>query len=253
MKSQKAYAPANISLIFKVVTGGSLGVGFTVDKGVTAEVSPAKKTEIFFNGKPITLPTVASVINQPFKIYLQSKLPLGAGFGLSGASAFATALATHKKSRLDCAKIAHKAEIKNKTGLGDVVNQYFGGFLVKRVSSAKFKVEHLPLGGTPLYCISYGKLLTSTVLAKNYSRINRAADKALRKIIPELSFSEVLSIAKKFALESGLLTSKKIITCIDSIEKHGGHATMIMLGEGVVSDTLFPGSIKLTVSERVLE
>lgn len=243
-----SYAPGNISLIFKILKKGSLGVGFTVNKGVTAEVLPAKKTEVFFNGKKINFPTVQSVLTRSMRVLLTSDLPLGAGFGLSGASTFATALALHKTSRLRCAKIAHWAEVKNKTGLGDVVNQYFGGFLVKRVTSAKFQVERLPLVGTSVYCISYGKLLTASVLS-HADRINPAAERALPKITNNLSFSEILIIAKQFAVESGLLTSQKVIQLIQRIEKRGGHATMIMLGEGVVSNIPFPGSMKLTVSE----
>lgn len=243
-----SFAPGNISLIFKVLKNGSLGVGFTVDKGVTAEVFAAKKTEIFFNGKKIHFPTVESVLLKPTKVLLKSDLPLGAGFGLSGASAFATALAVFRKTRLECAKIAHRAEVENKTGLGDVVNQYFGGFLVKRVTSAKFQVERLPLVGTSVYCISYGKLLTASVLS-HADRINHAAKKALRKIKNDLSFSEILCIAKQFAVESGLLTSQRVIDLIAKIEKRDGHATMIMLGEGVISDIPFPGSMKLRVSE----
>lgn len=249
MKSQKAYAPANISLIFKILRQGSLGVGFTVDKGVTAQVYPAKTTEIFYNGKRINFPTVQSVLGEPKKVHLQSDLPLGAGFGISGASTLATLYAMNRvKSKLLLAKIAYRAEVKNQTGLGDVVNQYYGGFLIKRVSSAKFQVERIPLGGTSVYVFSYGKLLTTSVLLNADKRINTAADRALRKIKNDLSFSQILVIAKEFAKESGLLTSKRVTRIIGAIEKRGGHATMIMLGEGIVSDTPFAGALKLTVS-----
>jgi len=221
-----------------------------VDKGVTAEVYPSKKTKIFFNGKRILFPTVEAILTKPTKVLLKSDLPLGAGFGLSGASAFATALATRNKTKLECAKIAHRAEVKNKTGLGDVVNQYYGGFLVKRVSSAKFQVQRIPIKNIPLYCISYGKLLTSSILQneKLIKRINIAADSALEKINRKMKLAEILTVAKKFAIESGLLTSKRVIHLIENVENRGGHASMIMLGEGVVSDIPFEGAIKLMVS-----
>lgn len=267
MNIVRAFAPANISLIFKVMPHkdpskmGSLGVGFTVDKGVIVTIKKSKKTEVLFNKKPIDLPTVVSVIKaltkKPLSISIESPLPLGSGFGISGASALASALAVNtllalKKSRLELAKIAHRAEVENKTGLGDVVNQYYGGFMVKFVSSAKFQVKRLPLAGTPVYCISYGKLLTSSILNNPAAvkRINVAADHALPQMKKKVNFSDILVIAKAFAQESGLVTSKRVMERIHSIEKRGGHATMIMLGEGVVSDIPFDGALKLTVSER---
>ena len=62
-----------------------------------------------------------------------SSLPLGYWFGISGASALATAYALNrllklKKSNKELAIIAHIAEVESKTGLGDVTNQYYWGF-----------------------------------------------------------------------------------------------------------------------------
>ena len=48
--SVRAFAPGNISCIFRIVNNKSkkhsLGVGFTVDKGVIVNVSKSKKTKI---------------------------------------------------------------------------------------------------------------------------------------------------------------------------------------------------------------
>ena len=271
MKNVRAFAPANISLIFKVVPHkdpakmGSLGIGFTVNKGVIVTVKKSKKTEVFFNKKSINLPTVLSVVkaltNEPLHISIESPLPLGSGFGISGASALASALAINKLfnlhgTRLELAKIAHTAEVENKTGLGDIVNQYYGGFFVKFYSSSSFIVQSVPIVDIPVYCISYGKLLTSSVLqnSDNLKNINGKASTALRsmkKLLRKSSiqFGEILSIARIFARESGLLTSKSVQTLIETIEKRDGHASMIMLGEGVVSDIPFEGALKLKVSE----
>lgn len=90
----KAFAPGNISCVFKIYSHknprwmGSYGFGFTVNEGVVVEASKSKKTEIFFNNKPINFPTVKGIIKklteEKLRIYLNSKLPLGCGFGLSG-------------------------------------------------------------------------------------------------------------------------------------------------------------------------
>src|SRR3990167_1983065 len=132
---------------------GSYGIGFTLNEGVIAEASRAKKKGVFYNNLPISFPTVISVINrlteEKLRVHIKSKLPLGCGFGLSGASALAAAYAINgllklKKSKKELAIIAHTAEVENKTGLGDVVNQYYGGFCIKSKPSSYFIVEKIP-------------------------------------------------------------------------------------------------------------
>ena len=140
----KAFAPANISCIFRIYRHknprwmGSYGVGFTLSEGVVVKASKSSKMIIFFNDKKVNFPTVKSVIkkltNKNLKINIKSKLPLGCGFGLSGASALATAYAVNKllklkKSYKELAIIAHIAEVKNKTGLGMLQTSITGGFL----------------------------------------------------------------------------------------------------------------------------
>ncbi len=278
MKTVQAFAPANISLLFKVVPHedparmGSLGCGFTVNEGVTVTVKrdsgnpkdSRNQTVILFNSTPLNFPTVTSVVNRLTRsdlvIDIRSRLPLGSGFGISGASALATAYAVNQllslnKSSLELAKLAHTAEVENKTGLGDVINQYFGGFFVKFVSSSQFIAKRIPINNIPVYCVSYGKLLTSSILNNPtiVKEINGAADTALAQIkqllhAPALTFPDILAGAKQFAKESSLLTSPSIMNMIREIEARGGHASMIMLGEALVADIPFEGAIKLIIS-----
>ena len=153
------------------------------------------------------------------------------------------------------AKLAHTAEVENKTGLGDVINQYYGGFFVKFVTSSQFVAEPIPISDIPVYCISYGKLLTSSILNNPgaIAKINHAADTGLFQIKQLLSkstisLSQIFTIAKQFANDSSLLTSSRIMNTMKGIETRGGHTTMIMLGEGIVADIPFDGATKLTIS-----
>lgn len=274
----KAYAPGNISCIFKIHENpdpakmGSLGVGFTVDKGVTVEAHLSSKTEIYFNNHYINFPTVKSVIRKLItnkKIHLNincfSPLPLGGGFGLSGASALASAYAINKllnlsHSNLELAKSAHIAEVENKTGLGDVVNQYFGGFLLKLKPSPEFKVQKINLDGLPVYCKIFSSLSTKKIISdqKIKKLLNDSSTSALNKIHmlmqdrqkTQIKFSELITISKEFAQNSGLITNKKVISQINKIESIGGHASMIMLGNAVFSDTPFKDSLKLKISNN---
>ena len=82
----------------------SLGMGFTVKEGVEVIVSEHHETEVLFNGECINFPTVRAVVNRlthnsgitGIKVEITSPLPLGCGFGLSGAAALATAYALNE-------------------------------------------------------------------------------------------------------------------------------------------------------------
>src|SRR3989344_784315 len=237
MKTAKAFAPANISCIFRIHEHknprwmGSSGVGFTVNEGVVVSVKATnnEKNIIKFSNKKIIFPTVESIIkklnknNENFEINIESKLPLGCGFGLSGASALATAYALNKllnlkKNQKELAIIAHTAEAENKTGLGDVVNQFYGGFCVKSKPSSHFIVKRLNIN-------------------KNLNNKN-------------IKFKDIIKISKGFAVGSGLLKDKNTIEAIKNIEKNKGNASMIMLGNAVFSDKYFKGAIKLKISDK---
>lgn len=268
----RAFAPANISCIFTVQKNknprlmGSTGLGFTIDKGVVVEVSkiPLNSSQIFFNNKKIKFPTIQTVIktltDEHVQIRISSELPLGFGFGLSGASALATAYAINKlfklkKTKKELAILAHTAEVKNKTGLGDVVNEYFGGFCLKVRSSSQFKVVKIPLTGTSVYCRCFSPIQTKSILSnpKKIKLINLAGEKAIEKIqhLPKpIQFSDLINISKEFVEESRLLTDTKTKETIETIMKNKGYASMIILGNGVFSDKPFPGSIKFTISNN---
>ncbi len=273
MKKIQAFAPGNISCIFKAYKrkdprwSGSFGVGFTLSEGVVVTVANAEKTEILFNSEKINMPTVFGVLrdltDQSIAVEIETKLPLGCGFGVSGAVALATAYAVDKllhlkKTKKALAIIAHTAEVKNKTGLGDVVNQFFGGFFLKEKPSSSFSVTKILVKEKTVYCRVFSPLSTKSVLndEKLLSRIDTVATRALgsiKNVLQEknvLVLADILAISKQFVLEGGLLKDKNVIQTIDAIEKKGGSATMIILGNAVVSTISFPGAVKFSLSEK---
>ena len=260
----KAFAPGNVSCIFRIVDGKfdrhSLGVGFTVDKGVIVSVSKAKRTRIYANGKRIRFPTVKTVIkeltDENVKVEIKDQLPAGIGFGISGASAIATAYAINKllklgKSKKHLAMVAHNAEVLNGTGLGDVGGQFNGGFNMKVKRGRPLDCINLSIKGVVYYAffskISTKKIINSKLKKK---RINKAGDRALKRIIAlkDKTLKDVIRISRDFSLESGLLKDKKVKYLIKNIENKGGNASMIMLGNAVYSDKPFKGCKKLKIS-----
>lgn len=273
MKTARGFAPSNISLLFKVMPDpdpakmGSLGSGFTVNEGVTVAVSKAAKTTVSYNGQSIDLRTVMDVAkdltDEPLAIAITSPLPLGSGFGISGASALATAYAINalcdlKKESIALLKIAHRSEVVNKTGLGDVGNQWYGGCCVKFITSSLFQAERLPFTGTTVYVRSWGKIPTPSILsnAELLTSIDTAGDSALAELKkrmhdPSFSFADLLGIANRFTRESGLLSyAPHAQRVMEKIEESGEHAAMIILGDALVSDTQFEGATKLVISEE---
>src|SRR3989338_5804101 len=255
MISAKAFAPANISCIFKVYEHknqrwmGSYGLGFTLNEGVVVSVSKANRDKVVFNGHSINFPTAKSVIEkltkEKMRVNIKTKLPLGCGFGLSGASALAAAYAVNKlfnlsKSNKELAIIAHTAEVENKTGLGDVVNQFYGGFCLKLKPSSYFIVKKIPINNINVYCRYFSKISTKSIITtpKLKNKINESASVALNKIKEimknsKIKFKDIIKISKEFAINSDLLKDKKTIEAIKNIEKNNGNASMIMLGNAV--------------------
>lgn len=272
----RAYAPGNISCVFKVIPHRdptrmhSLGMGFTVTEGVEVTVSDCSETVVLFNGEDITFPTVRAVVNRliqgtrvaGIRVDLTSPLPLGCGFGLSGAAALATGYALNellhlRKDTESLAMIAHVAEVENRTGLGDVCSQYHGGYLVKLKEGAPLVADRLPIAEQPIYYRYFGPIQTSEVLGNKEQtlRINCAADTALSTLrtltrsrvansgqgSTEL-FNACFAVSKQFSVESGLLRDARVINTIAQIEAEGGVASMIMLGNGVFSTYPFAGA-----------
>ena len=268
----RAFAPGNISCVFKVIPHAdaarmhSLGMGFTVKEGVEVTVSEQNEMEVLFNGARINFPAVRAVVNRliqnmsvvGIKVVITSPLPLGCGFGLSGAAALATAyalnelLTLHKDSE-KLAMTAHIAEVENRTGLGDVCSQYHGGCLVKLKEGSPLTADRLPIAEQPIYYRYFGPIQTSEVLGnrEQTTRINRAADVALNALQTLTNakpnadlFNACFAVSKQFSIESGLLSDARVIDTIAGIEAEGGVASMIMLGNGVFSTHAFEGAVE---------
>jgi len=260
-----AFCPANISLVFETYPAdpphgrGSLGVGITLDAGVTVRVSReplAKRSMILVGGEAWEFPTVRSVLagltGERVRVEIDAAFPFGCGFGMSGASALATALAVNAlldlgKERQDLGLVAHDAEVDNATGLGDVGGQFNGGIMIKTRRHQPLTVEHLPIPVQTLHYRIHGPILTSEVInsPEKLQFINAAGHEALTRIKAaggDITMARLFEISHAFAQASGLLESEEVAADIAAAKAAGHAATMIMLGEAVISTGPFPGS-----------
>ena len=267
-----AFAPGNVSGVFRIVPDDdprrmhSLGMGFTVRHGVTATVGEAPAVEIAFNGEVFDFATVRHVIealvDRPVKVALESPLPLSGGFGLSGASALATAYALDARFGLglgerSLAMAAHVAEVKNLTGLGDVCGQFHGGCLAKLVPGDPLAAVALPVGEQTVFYRYFSPIRTREIIGDpgHAGRINAAADTALADLatladrgVPE--FPEYVAVAKRFSVASGLLRHPGVRRIVTEVEAAGGAASMIMLGNAVFSTIAFDGASETKLAKH---
>lgn len=272
MENAKAFAPGNLSCVFKIIPHPkatkmhSLGMGFTITEGVVATVSKSdSRTTVRFNGADIHFPTVTSTVQKltshPVAVDIDSPLPLGCGFGLSGAASLATTYALNLllelgKSQEELAMTSHVAEVENRTGLGDVCAQYHGGCLVKLKKGYPLAAERLPIPEQAIYYRYFSSIQTKTILenAERRTRINRAADEALEALekltkSDTVDFNACIQLSKQFSLDSGLLEDTRVRKTIREIEEAGGVASMIMLGNAVFSTHPFEGATETKLSE----
>ena len=261
MSTAKAFAPGNVSGVFKIIAHDnpakmhSLGMGFTVSDGVTATVSESESTTVRFNDQLIEFPTVRAVIakltRRPLQVELRTVLPLSGGFGLSGASSLAAAFAVDAllelgRSERELGMAAHIAEVENLTGLGDIAGQFNGGCLVKLIPGDPLAAISLPVPEQVVHYRYFSPINTKDIIGHpdKRERINTAADAALEELgrlksRNESDFAEYIVIAKEFSIQSGLLLDDDVKSAVRECEKAGGSASMIMLGNAVFSNVPF--------------
>jgi pantoate kinase len=241
-------------------------MGFTIREGVTATVAAGERTAVSFNGRGVAFPAVevvvAALAERPVGVALASPLPLGCGFGLSGASSLATAYALDAllglgRSRRELAMTAHVAEVESLSGLGDVCAQFHGGWLLKLREGDPLAAEPVPVTEQPIYYRHFGPIDTKSVIGspEQKARINAAADTALAALARLLEVREeqvepYIEASKAFAIASGLLADPRVQEAIAEVEATGGRASMIMLGHAVFSTKPFEGAVETRLSRE---
>jgi len=273
-----AFAPAHITGFFAAkpdpdpVKAGSVGCGLCLETGVTARViigttgtmgttntaDTTSKTStpditgsgalIRLNGEQIDLPTVEYVVesllgagHSQCVVDLAADVPLGYGFGVSGAAALATALAVNADQRQgltmeQAAAVAHSAEVVNWTGMGDVTGQYTGGLVIRTAAGAPGvgAVKKVPVDAMEVSWVCMGEISTSSVLEdeKTMEKINILGQRALKGMLKRPGVEHFMSLSRDFAFDTGLVSSRAA-DAIEAVEAAGGLASMAMLGDTV--------------------
>jgi pantoate kinase len=247
MTGPRVFVPGHLTAFFTVHEGddpmatGSQGAGLTLTDGVSVSVEPANATAVELDGERMAVEPVERALQAmdlDAIVTAESDLPLGCGFGVSGALTLGAVLAANRQfdrrlSENEAVSIAHGAEVQSGTGLGDVVAQARGGLPIRLEPGDP---HHGLLDGIPgRYRIEYlvrGELDTRETLDRDYEALNRAGREALSLVVDDPTVSTLCRGGRKFAREADLLTPA-LRDIIDDVSAAGGTAAMGMLGETV--------------------
>lgn len=252
--SAKAFAPGHITGFFEAhdnpdpVRKGSTGCGLVLNSGVETTVSIGEdihETKITLNGKNAEGGTISTVVQMltgvPIKVESSANIPVECGLGASGAGALSTAYAINSALSLNLTanklnEIAHIAEVKNSSGLGDVAAQSIGGVVIRTSPGAPHIARHdvIPCPEIDVYCVVLGKLSTGSVLGSEQmlSRINFAGRNAMKRLMQKPTVDNLMLCSRDFSIETGL-ANEKLIEIIEDVEAAGGLASQAMLGNSI--------------------
>ncbi|MCD6371954.1 MAG: pantothenate kinase [Thermococcus sp.] len=257
----RSFVPAHITAFFvprfhdDPLKAGSLGAGVNLEKGVNVFVSVETEVlerhiHVAFNGEPvkreeavISYSVAEEIVPAGFtgeiEIWQYFDFPNGYGFGNSAGGALGTALALSYKlggTWLRAAQVAHKHEVLNRGGLGDVVAQLAGGMevRVKAGGPGIGLVDNLFFEGYKVLVVPLGRLPTREVLDGEVVKVIEAeGSKALEKLLAEPTPERMMVLAREFAEKTGLLSGEllELARELDGVLKNP--SSMIMLGKGL--------------------
>lgn len=245
-----AYAPGSVTTVFVPRPDhdeGSLGVSFAVADGVTVTVDTTQHTRVTLDGDETSIEPVTRVLDRlaiDATVDIETDVPIGCGFGVSGAATLATAIAANTEHDLGhdhptLLDAAHHAELAAGTGQGDVFIQSQGGFLWNTGSDMGHTARD-----DPIAYAANGSIDTSAVLADADAtdRIATAGQPALDSFDPDMPLEDWFTRSWEFAQTAGV-TTDWIQDTVTAVETAGGAATMAMLGDTVIAT---PGTDVLT-------
>ena len=246
-RAATAFVPGHVTGFFSAhpaddpAAAGSRGAGVTLADGVRVSVVPADETALAFEGRPVEMAPVERVLDAldaTVEVTIESDLPLGAGFGVSGAASLGTALGVNAclgggRSENELVELTHVAEVESDTGLGDVVAQARGGLPIRLEPGAP---GHGRLDGVParprVEYLSFGQVSTAEVLTGDTTRLSRAGERALERLTDDPTLETLTRASLRFARDAGLLTDAAA-EVIETVADAGGDAAMAMLGDTV--------------------
>ncbi len=218
----------------------------TVAKQATREIIVEYNDEII--DAPVTRTVVERLLSQhnrnmKVRVQHESALPIGVGFGASGAGALGTAISlghilNNDLTVEEAARYAHYAEVTNHTGLGDVLAQVAGGFEIRLrpgapgigeiMNMSSSNMPHVVLAGAA--GLETRNFLTDTSWR---ARINSFGGALIKRVVSNPTVETFVACSREFANETGLMT-ERVESALEDLSSRGlGDSSMVMLGDSV--------------------
>lgn len=269
-----AFAPGHLTAFFEIhdehpdlLRKGSRGAGLCLDHGVLthvrAERAEAQSISVWLDGQASEAPVTAQAVKNLLarsalrvEVRSQVQLPVSQGFGMSAAGALSAALALAKALRLpksDAVIAAHKADLQQRGGLGDVVAQVQGGMEVRREPGLPpwGYVERILGEAELVLCVLEGPLETRKVLGdpEARGRIQKAGRKAMEDFLAQPTLQNLFRQGKAFSVASGLATMP-VMKTVRAVELEGGLASQSMLGHSVFAYGSDPATVEAVLKRH---
>ena len=261
-----AFCPAHVTGFFKAELEnnsnleklGSQGAGFSIQKGVKTIVKVRKKTEYDDSNFHLNIIGYQTDNSQVSEFVIKKFLdlvgkdvfvdvdhhitvPVGYGLGCSGAVALSLGLALNQALDTNLSKeqvglIAHEAEIKCQTGLGDVLASYHGGFEIRTKGGAPGHgiVKKIKPENYSVVIICFSPISTKRFISERLPSINGLGGKMVTKLEKSKNIIDFQDMSLEFAKYVNVITPK-MAKVIRDLTKNKIKCGVALFGETVFS------------------
>ncbi|MCH2404615.1 MAG: GHMP kinase [Nitrosopumilus sp.] len=262
-----AFCPAHITGFFKAYLDdsqnslenfGSTGAGFSIKQGVTTRVKVDTKDNqesnfrITTKGYQSDKTDVSEFVlneflklgkfsNKFFDIEHEISIPVGYGLGSSGAVALSLSFALDQalETKLDkttIGQIAHNAEVNCKTGLGDVLASFHGGFEIRVKPGAPGIgcVEKIFTNEISVIMICFSPISTNKFIKERLSQINGLGGKMVNRLLESKNYEHFQDMSLEFAKFVDVITPR-MQKLVNELSKNNIKCGIAFFGETVFS------------------
>ena len=263
MYTSEYYVPSHITGFFvpwfsdDYLKTGSTGAGVSLLIGLKTEISITNgdgTVDVYLNGiktsnekVPVSINCI-NILKARYQEHLKNKdiiirhysdVPVEAGFGASASAVLGICFSIKDFLSITsekCIEIAHETEVKNLSGLGDVIAEVKGGIEIRKTPGVSGIIENIKLKeDLKVLALSLGTKKTESVLRdpEKIKIIEKCGTKMLSKLINEPTVEKMMECSRTFTYKINIFP-KEILGLVDRIsEINCFNASGIMIGKGV--------------------